>query len=300
MLASRRDAEVFPGYGAEASAPGMDWPQERLAMMFSAHRAARILPAQRNYAAKRLFDVVFTVVVLMVTLPFYPLLMLVIYLDSPGPALFRQVRIGKDGRPFVAYKFRTMHHEVAGQSQAIQVQIVERWMATTPVGVDGNSDAPRPVNATPSDSLQGHPDGEGVLAVSPRNRLLQWRPLPVRTNMSYKFVDDPRITRVGRFLRKTSLDELPQFLNVLRGEMSVVGPRPSLLCEVERYHERDLARLRVMPGITGIWQVRGRGRVSFAQMVEMDLEYAVSGSLWGDIGLILRTIPAVSSGKGAA
>jgi lipopolysaccharide/colanic/teichoic acid biosynthesis glycosyltransferase len=300
MLAHQRDAEVFQSEIVEGSASGLDGPKERLAATFSAHRAARILPAQRNYMAKRMFDVMFSAAVLMATLPLYPLLVLAICLDSAGPALFRQVRIGKDGRPFVAYKFRTMHHDVAGQGQSIQLEIVERWMATTPRDAESNSDSQWPGSRGSPAHVRGRTDGGRGVTSSPRNGLLRWHPRTVRTTTSYKFVGDPRITRVGSFLRKTSLDELPQFLNVLRGEMSIVGPRPSLLCEVERYHERDLARLRVMPGITGIWQVRGRGRVSFIQMVEMDLEYAVSGSFWADIVLILRTIPAVLSGTGAA
>ncbi|HEX3271793.1 MAG TPA: sugar transferase, partial [Ktedonobacterales bacterium] len=115
----------------------------------------------------------------------------------------------------------------------------------------------------------------------------------------FKYTDDPRITRIGHILRKTSIDELPQFLNVLRGEMSVVGPRPALLCEVEQYNQQALARLQVLPGITGRWQVEGRGRVDFDGMVDLDLEYVGDSSLWRDITLVLRTIPAVLKGDGA-
>jgi lipopolysaccharide/colanic/teichoic acid biosynthesis glycosyltransferase len=129
---------------------------------------------------------------------------------------------------------------------------------------------------------------------------VEQRAILVATASPFKLTDDPRVTRVGRVLRKTSIDELPQFFNVLLGEMSVVGPRPPLLHEVERYNQRALARLRMVPGITGQWQVEGRGRVSFEQMVEMDLEYGEAGSLWRDISLVFRTIPAVLRGSGAA
>ena len=115
----------------------------------------------------------------------------------------------------------------------------------------------------------------------------------------FKRTDDPRITRVGHILRKTSIDELPQFLNVLRGDMSVVGPRPAIFHEVERYSQQALARLQVLPGITGRWQVEGRGRMNFNEMVELDLKYVGGSSLRRDITLVLRTIPAVLRCDGA-
>jgi lipopolysaccharide/colanic/teichoic acid biosynthesis glycosyltransferase len=117
---------------------------------------------------------------------------------------------------------------------------------------------------------------------------------------SYKLVADKRVTRVGHFLRRTSLDELPQFLNVLKGEMSLVGPRPPLPYEVENYHTWHRARLlAAKPGITGLWQVRGRSRVKFDDMVRMDLRYANSWSLWLDVKILLETPLAVFSGSGA-
>jgi len=299
MLARRRDADIVRSNIVEASAVGIDPPTERLATAYTGHQAARVLPAQRNYVTKRLFDIVFSTVVLAITLPIYPLVMLAIRLGSPGPALFTHVRVGKDGRLFIAYKFRTMHHDVTGQSQSVQVKIVENWMSAAPLDTGVLPNSHQHAGAVSHAYLDRCVDVKAAAAHMSRDRLLRWRSRadPLAT---YKLVHDPRITRIGRFLRKTSLDELPQFLNVLRGDMSVVGPRPSLPCEVERYRERDLARLRVTPGITGIWQVRGRGRVSFAQMVEMDLEYVTTGSFSGDIVLILRTIPAVLSGRGAA
>ncbi len=114
-----------------------------------------------------------------------------------------------------------------------------------------------------------------------------------------KMADDPRITRMGRIIRKTSLDELPQLFNVLRGEMSLVGPRPPIPYEVELYSDWHKRRLEAIPGITGLWQVKGRNRVSFDEMVRMDLEYIGNQSLWTDIQLLLETPLAIIGGRGA-
>lgn len=116
----------------------------------------------------------------------------------------------------------------------------------------------------------------------------------------YKLVDDPRITRVGRIIRKLSIDELPQFINVLRGEMSVVGPRPPLSYEVEGYSLRDSLRLCGKPGITGYWQVYGRSRVTFEEMVEMDISYLRQQSILQDVKLIILTVPVAALGRGGA
>lgn len=120
------------------------------------------------------------------------------------------------------------------------------------------------------------------------------------SDASYKRTDDPRITRVGRFIRKTSIDELPQFFNVLRGEMTLVGPRPPLSYEVEKYSSYDWLRLAGKPGLTGIWQVYGRSRVTFQNMVEMDIEYLQQQSLWKDLKLIVLTIPVMLHACGGA
>jgi lipopolysaccharide/colanic/teichoic acid biosynthesis glycosyltransferase len=237
----------------------------------------------------------------LITLPFYPLIILFIRLDSAGPALYRQVRIGKDGRPFVVYKFRTMRHIPPEQANAAHMEIFTKWSsgalmgaaaavpepALAPVGGNITCGAgPTRDNASPSRDT----------AASPASRQQARRRLVASP---FKYIDDPRITRVGHLLRKTSIDELPQFLNVLRGEMSVVGPRPAILHEVERYNQQALARLLVLPGITGRWQVEARGRVDFDGMVNLDLAYVGSSTLWRDITLVLRTIPAVLSGDGA-
>lgn len=120
-----------------------------------------------------------------------------------------------------------------------------------------------------------------------------------REGVCFKSRHDPRVTRVGRFIRRFSIDELPQILNVLRGEMAIVGPRPALPCEVAAYPARALGRLAVKPGITGVWQVSGRATIGFDQMVEMDLSYADSRTLMLDLILILKTFGAVTSGRGA-
>lgn len=120
------------------------------------------------------------------------------------------------------------------------------------------------------------------------------------SQLAYKQVDDPRITKVGRFLRKLSIDELPQFLNVLRGEMTLVGPRPPLPYEVEFYSQHDRLRLQGKPGLTGYWQVYGRSRVPFASMVEMDLAYLQKQSLTEDLKLIALTVPVMVLGQGGA
>ncbi|HEX8035527.1 MAG TPA: sugar transferase, partial [Ktedonobacterales bacterium] len=248
----------------------------------------------------RVLDLVLAVPALMLTIPLYPLIMLIIRVESPGPAFYRHTRVGKDGRLFVAYKFRTMRHAPAEQARAAHLEIVTKWMAGTPLDVVAVSAE----TAVPS----GEADRAQVLASTARplvshdprlSRLHRRRKESFVVAPRFKHTGDSRITRVGHMLRKTSIDELPQLINVVRGDMSLVGPRPPMPYEVERYSERALARLRVLPGITGQWQVEGRGRVSFEQMVEMDLVYVARSSLVRDIALVLRTIPAVLRGSGA-
>ncbi len=197
-----------------------------------------------NLAFKRAIDVGLILFTLPVTLPLSLLIALAIRLDSKGPALFRQTRVGKDGQLFTCYKFRTMVQD-AEQRKAELVALNE---------ADG--------------------------------------PL-------FKIRQDPRITRVGQLLRRSSLDELPQLWNVLCGEMSLVGPRPGLPNEVEQYELWHRRRLEVTPGLTGMWQVLGRSDTSFDEMVRLDIYYAENWSVGMDVRILLKTIPVVLLSKGA-
>src|SRR3984957_12992658 len=189
--------------------------------------------------------------------PFLIVIAVMIKLTSKGPVLFRQVRIGQNGRKFTFLKFRSMY---VTNDHTIHKEYVKRLIAGAPDLKQGNGRKPE----------------------------------------VYKLTNDPRITVFGRFLRKTSLDEIPQFLNVLAGSMSLVGPRPPVPYEFECYEMWHRQRLvAVKPGITGQWQVKGRSRTTFDEMVRMDLKYANSWSVWGDIKILSQTPRAVLSGAGA-
>jgi exopolysaccharide biosynthesis polyprenyl glycosylphosphotransferase len=211
---------------------------------------------QLSQAIKRGMDILGSAIVLIVLSPLLAIIALAIKLSSPGPALFRQKRIGQYGVPFTCLKFRSMH---TGNDPRIHMDYVKQF-------IEGRVSA----------------DTCGT------------------NGQVFKITHDPRLTKVGQFLRKTSLDELPQFLNVLRGDMSMVGPRPPIPYELENYdvwHRRRL--LEVKPGITGLWQVAGRSRLPFDDMVRLDLRYATTWSLWLDLKILLRTPQAVFSGHGA-
>src|SRR5436309_4050331 len=180
---------------------------------------------------KRMFDVVGSVLGLVVTAPLIVLIAAAIKLDSPGPVFFRQERIGTGGRRFRVWKFRTMRN---GASDAAHRKLVQRML-------EGE------------EAATGHAGSDG-------------RPV-------YKLVNDDRVTRVGLWLRRTSLDEVPQLFNVIRGQMSLVGPRPPLGYELDAYDHWQFDRLKVLPGITGLWQVSGRNLLTYRQMCELDLEY---------------------------
>jgi lipopolysaccharide/colanic/teichoic acid biosynthesis glycosyltransferase len=209
-------------------------------------RDARSQPTISGWqrVVKRLIDVVLAALsFVMMALPMAVIAVLV-KLDSPGPAIFSQIRVGQNGRPFRILKFRTM---------------VERAEETLPQLV--NLDAlPEP---------------------------------------AFKLRDDPRVTRAGRFLRRWSLDEVPQLVNVLRGEMSLVGPRPEQAELVARYTDDQRRRLAVKPGMTGPMQVSGRGDLPFEGRLALELDYIGRYSLRRDLAILLRTIPAVVKGQGA-
>ncbi|MBC7249971.1 MAG: undecaprenyl-phosphate glucose phosphotransferase [Anaerolineae bacterium] len=195
-------------------------------------------------AAKRAFDFSVALLGLLLCAPLFLLIALAIRLDSPGPVLFKQVRVGKGGREFVLYKFRTMR-----------------------VGAEEEQAALRELN-----------EASGPL---------------------FKIRDDPRLTRVGKLLRRISLDELPQLYNVLRGEMSLIGPRPPLPSEVAEYLPWQLQRLEVSPGMTGLWQVSGRSELTFDEMCLLDIYYIENWSVALDAEILLRTLPKVLLGDGA-
>jgi exopolysaccharide biosynthesis polyprenyl glycosylphosphotransferase len=195
-------------------------------------------------AAKRTWDLTIATVGLVVLAPLMGLVALLIKLDSRGPVLFRQNRVGKDGVLFRMYKFRTM-------SVDAELRLAE---------------------------LEAENEADGPL---------------------FKIRNDPRITRVGRLLRRFSIDELPQLVNVLRGEMSMVGPRPALPSEAARWAPRFRNRLMVKPGLTGMWQVNGRSTTSFEQYERLDLYYVDNWSLITDLMIIIRTIPILLRRRGA-
>lgn len=202
------------------------------------------LAAMIGAGIKRIVDFTASAMLLLLLAPVLAGVALAIRLEDRGPVLFRQTRIGSNGRPFTMLKFRSMHIDAEARRAALLVQ-------------------------------------------------------SERDNVCFKMRRDPRITRVGAFIRRFSLDELPQIINVLIGDMSLVGPRPALPSEVATYAGRSWQRLGGKPGITCIWQVSGRAEIAFDQQVEMDITYLSLRSLVTDIRLLLRTIPAVIGGRGA-
>jgi exopolysaccharide biosynthesis polyprenyl glycosylphosphotransferase len=197
-----------------------------------------------NYVMKRACDISLALfAILCASIPML-IVAIAIKLDSKGPILFRQTRVGKDGKLFKCLKFRSMH-----------------------------------VNAEQMlEALRQHNQTGGI---------------------TFKMANDPRRTRVGKIIRRTSLDELPQFFNILFGEMSFVGPRPPIVKEVEKYENWHYRRLEVTPGLSGLWQVSGRSNLSYEEMVKLDIYYAEHWSLWLDIKIIAKTLPAVLRGDGA-
>lgn len=222
-------------------------------------------------AVKRLMDIVIASVLLIVVLPLMAVVALMVKLDSPGPVILRQKRIGENAQPFGMLKFRTMF---AGSEIVVPIEIESA----------GSGES----------GIQGEEEQEGQGEVNREDY-----PKPPIPYLIHKRPDDPRITRVGRVLRHYSIDELPQLMNVLRGEMSLVGPRPELPWLVDCYESWQRHRFAVPPGMTGWWQVNGRSDRPLYLNVEDDLYYIRNYSLWLDVLILLRTIPAVLSGKGA-
>jgi lipopolysaccharide/colanic/teichoic acid biosynthesis glycosyltransferase len=218
------------------------------------------IPLKRPYemVVKRVLDVVCAVVALALLWPVMLLIMVLVKLDSPGPALFVQKRIGKRGRAFQIYKFRTMTHNLDDNAHKKFMQAF----------VKGNLSSPNAARG-----------GHGTVMYKPFN--------------------ESQVTRVGRILRKTSLDELPQLFNILKGNMSLVGPRPNVPYEVEAYKEWHMERLRVLPGITGLAQVKGRSALDFDTIARYDIEYARRMNVFLDIRILFATVFSVVKGSGA-
>ncbi len=200
------------------------------------------------------FEIALSVLLLLLLLPLLALIAAVIRLDSRGPVLFRQRRVGREQEPFTVNKFRTMHNGVGHDTHRAFV-----------LGL---------IAGEQPESREGGP--------------------------RFKLVGDERVTRVGRLLRRTSLDELPQLWNVLCGDMSLVGPRPPIPYEVEHYPAHWFARFAVKPGLTGLWQVSGRSELTLEQMIALDVEYVQRRSPWLNLSILARTVPAVLSTKGAS
>lgn len=195
--------------------------------------------------SKRLIDIIGASLGLLFLSSFFIIVAILIKVqDSKGPVFFKQQRVGKNGKIFNMYKFRSM---VSNAEELLE-------------------------------SLLDKNETSGAM---------------------FKMKDDPRITRIGKFIRKTSIDELPQLWNVLKGDMSLVGPRPPLPREVDEYTEYDMQRLLVTPGCTGLWQVSGRSNIGFEGMVELDLKYISKRSLLNDIKILLKTVLVLFGSKDA-
>ena len=203
------------------------------------------LTVRLSYMLKRSFDIVFSALALVLLFPLFLVVAILIKATSRGPVFFVQIRVGRYGRLFPFYKFRSMYRDAEKRK---------------------------------ADLLEQNQSADGVI---------------------FKMKKDPRITPIGRIIRRTSIDELPQFLNVFFGDMSLVGPRPPVPAEVSQYSLEDRKRLMVKPGLTCLWQVSGRSDIPFKQQVRLDKEYIRSQSLWRDLVILLRTVPAILSGKGA-
>ncbi len=212
---------------------------------FIRKKYAWLLVVNGARAAKRGMDMAASLILLIILSPLLALTALLIKMTDFGPVFFNQIRIGRYGREFTAYKFRSM--------------IID------------------------ADKLV-----EDVVKMSHHEN-----------SISYKVKKDPRVTWIGRIIRKASIDELPQLWNVFKGDMSLVGPRPHVHREVDQYTLDERKRLDVVPGITCIWQISGRADIAFPEQFQLDLEYIRSQSLWTDIKILLKTIPAVISARGA-
>ncbi len=239
-----RDHELLEKLYTKFARGGTRIPVWHQRLRFYSKKMVWTLLVQGALAFKRTLDIAGSIIGLILLSPVFLLTAMAIRSEDGGPVMFVQDRVGKKGRIFRMYKFRSM---VIG-AETMKDQLIEQNEAG---------------------------------------------------KIIFKIRHDPRITSVGHIIRRISIDELPQLFNVLKGEMSLVGPRPALPNEVNQYSVSQRRRLEVIPGITGLWQVKGRSEIDFQGQVSLDVQYIESQSFWGDILILLKTIPAVLSGRGA-
>jgi lipopolysaccharide/colanic/teichoic acid biosynthesis glycosyltransferase len=228
------------------AAGGVAWAHGRTIAWRAIRRLAWRARVELAAELKRALDLAGTALLILASAPILAAIAVAIKLEDGGPVLFRQTRVGRDGRLFIMFKFRSMVPDAEARKAALMAQ---------------------------------NEMSDGIL---------------------FKIRRDPRVTRVGRIIRKLSLDELPQLFNVLRGEMSLVGPRPPVPSEVALYDPGHRRRLAALPGITCLWQVSGRNEIDFHGQVQLDVAYIERQSIRLDLAILIRTIPAVLAGKGAS
>lgn len=194
---------------------------------------------------KRIIDILLSILAIIVLSPIFLIVAIAIKLDSSGPVVYSQTRVGKNEKHFKMFKFRSM-------------------------------------------------------VINAEDMLKELKPMNEMDGPMFKIKEDPRITKIGRFIRKTSIDELPQLINILRGEMSIVGPRPSLPSEVEEFEPWMMERFVVKPGLTCFWQVSGRNNIPFRKWMELDIKYVKERNLWLDMKLVLKTVKVIFNGDDAS
>lgn len=245
MIESFDEMGVICHYCLEIPGTYADRSEVRSFGHYTVATYTRFQSSYKRLLVKRVMDIVGGFVGMVITLLFFPFVALAIKLDSPGPVLFSQVRIGRNGRRFKIYKFRSMYMDAEERKKELEKQ----------------------------NEMQG---------------------------LMFKMENDPRITKVGKFIRKTSIDELPQFYNVLKGDMSLVGTRPPTADEFEKYDQYYRRRISMTPGLTGMWQVSGRSEIdNFDDVVKYDLEYIDHWSLTLDIKILIKTVWVVLAGRGS-
>ena len=238
---------------ASSSLAGSEADHDKALYLLSLSQPQRAQSKKLYCLAKRVFDVVSSALLLVLLAPLLLIVATLIKATSPGPAILVQERVGRGGRVFLFYKFRSMYNN---PDRSADMRFAREY-----------------INAN--------------------------HPVIVAHGGVFKPANDKRITPPGRFLRKASLDELPQLFNVLKGDMSLVGPRPHIPYEVDMYRPQHFRRLEVLPGMTGPGQVSGRSRLTFQEVVSYDLDYIERRSLLLDLRILLRTVPVVLSGRGA-